>query len=285
MKTPKLGLGTVQFGVPYGISNKSGQLSQSDALKALDLAYESGIRVLDTAASYGTAEEIIGMSPHPFRIITKMKSNDSLLESIRTLNRPSVYAVLAHNPSELFTDSRFLRNFLSYREKGLTRKIGLSVYTAEEIDEALALFPFDIIQVPFSVFDQRLYRSGHLQKLKERGIEVHARSTFLQGLLLMDPKELPEKVRFAQKHVESFQNTVKKLGLNAISAALLFSLSFEEIDHVIVGIESIQNLNQLLEIQRATLSEEQKKLLVEEACNDVTLLNPANWTARQEKSL
>lgn len=289
----KLGLGAVQFGMGYGISNSEGQTPSEEVAKILEVAHGRGIRMLDTAALYGASEEVLGhYLPRfsDFMLVTKTPQfNKPLIEardvevleqtfkaSLSKLGQPSVYGLLIHNADDLLAgNGRLLfESMANLREKGLVSKIGVSVYTAEQIDHILARFAIDLIQLPISVLDQRLIRSGHLARLKDRGVEVHVRSVFLQGLLLMEPDNLPPYFEQIRPHLKRYRQAISSHGLSPIKAALSFVTGLAEVDVALVG---VNNHRQLLEILAQTEDVPQFDSFGEFAIDDVAIVNPANW--------
>jgi aryl-alcohol dehydrogenase-like predicted oxidoreductase len=129
---------------------------------------------------------------------------------------------------------------------GLVEKIGVSVYTADQIDRALAKFNFQILQAPLNVFDQRLIESGHLSVLKQKNIEVHARSLFLQGLLLMEESEVGEMFPAIISHFHEYRAYLTRQGLTPLEGALAFARQVKEVDTVIVGVCSRDQLESIL---------------------------------------
>ena len=181
----KIGLGTVQFGLDYGVSNKEGKTAPDEVGRILKAAADRGVRVIDTAALYGSSEEALGSAlptGHRFDIVTKTRSfkKDSItpddariLEegfgaSLSKLRSRSVYGLLLHDCDDLLAKGGglLMAKMQGFKERGLVKKIGVSVYTASQIDRVMARFSIDIIQLPLSVFDQRLIQSGHLSRLK-----------------------------------------------------------------------------------------------------------------------
>ena len=191
----KLALGTVQFGLDYGISNIGGQVSLEEARKVLKLAKEYDIDTLDTASGYGNSEKVLGkIGVNDFQIVTKTTSLQlgvdkvlqSFYQSLTDLNATSVDGLLIHNIDDT-KDKQFdtlYKELDKLKQDKLINKIGFSTYTPDQVDFLLDNFDFDLIQVPFNVFDTRLIDGGQLQALKNKQIEIHARSVFLQGLLL-----------------------------------------------------------------------------------------------------
>jgi aryl-alcohol dehydrogenase-like predicted oxidoreductase len=288
----KLGLGTVQFGLDYGISNREGRTPENEVINILNVAIENGIRYIDTASLYGTSEEVLGRTlPRgvDFQIVTKTpyfsKSKISRTESrvlvetfYRSLERmriPAVYGLLIHHVDDVLVEggSHLIETMTDLQQRGLVRKIGVSVYTAEEIDRTLEKFKFDLIQVPINIFDQRLLRSGHLSKLKLAGIEIHARSIFLQGLLLMDPTRIPTYFDPVKEHLRQYHDTVRLLGLTPIQAALGFVTGLNEIDIAVCGVNTH---SQLAEMCKGMMDLEAHRF-AHFAIFDEMILNPALW--------
>jgi aryl-alcohol dehydrogenase-like predicted oxidoreductase len=284
----KLGLGTVQFGIDYGISNKNGKTSLEEVRHILTLASEWGIHTIDTAALYGSSEEALGRAmprPHPFSIVTKtprllengvLTLERSFHKSLSHLNQSSVYGLLVHHAEDLFIENgdMIFRKMIELKEMGMVQKIGVSIYTAKQIDRVLNHFPIDLIQLPVNVFDQRLLESGHITKLKKTGIEIHARSAFLQGLILMDPNHLPRKLHSVRRRLEHFQKTMREMGVTPLQAALGFVLSLDEVDKVICGVNHHRQLKEMIESMNNPIPNIDFSSF---AMDDEMILNPSNW--------
>jgi aryl-alcohol dehydrogenase-like predicted oxidoreductase len=277
----RLALGTVQFGLDYGISNTSGQVPIEEARKILELAKEHDIDTLDTASGYGNSERVLGeIGINDFQIVTKTTSLQlgianvlqSFHQSLADLNTANVDGLLIHNIDEI-KDKQFdalYEELEKLKQDKIINKIGFSTYTPDQVDFLLDNFDFDLIQVPFNVFDTRLIDGGQLQALKNQNIEVHARSVFLQGLLL-DFKHLGNYFSKWTKEFDSYQETVQDSELSLLEYALNFALNTSELDKVLVGVD---NANQLLDIvNSSTMSVN----LNEFSINDVGLLNPVYW--------
>jgi aryl-alcohol dehydrogenase-like predicted oxidoreductase len=261
----KIGLGTAQFGFDYGISNLEGKVPGEQVKRILDAAAESGVRVIDTASLYGDSESILGRflrEGHAFNIVTKtpqyskpqLTRDDARLlertfqESLVKLKQPSLYGLLIHNADDLLAENGILlwESMADIKSKGMVKNIGVSVYSARQIDAILEKFPIDLIQLPVNVLDQRLIRSGHLKKLKRKGIEIHARSVFLQGLLLMDPAKLHDYFGSVREHLQHYNQFIETKSLSRIKAALDFVLSLGEVDAIIVGVVNSVQLDEII---------------------------------------
>ena len=277
----KIALGTVQFGLDYGITNHSGQVAIDEVKDILDYAKTNNIDTLDTAARYGNSEQVLGeVGVNNYRIITKttpLKNGiDGVIkgfhQSLENLNIGQVDGLLIHNIDDT-KDKRFGELFYKLNElkkEGMIKKIGFSTYTPEQVDFLLENFDFDLIQVPFNVFDARLIRGGQLKALKKKNIEIHARSVFLQGVLL-DFDNLSNYFSTWRNQFNEYQAVVEKSGLSLLEYALNFVLNIQEIDKVLVGVD---NENQLREI---TQSIKKKQNLIGTPINDMNLLNPNLW--------
>lgn len=287
----KLGLGTAQFGIDYGISNKDGRTPKDEVRRILDYAATAGIQVLDTSPSYGVSEQVLGdvaADPQRFKVVTKTRpqvSSASELrtdaqESLRRLSRSSIYGLLLHRSSDLLSrnGAELYAELVRLKEQGLVEKIGVSVYSAAEIDAVLERYSIDLLQIPVNVLDQRLLVSGHLHMAKERGIEIHARSVFLQGLLLMLPTSLKGNFKSIEDHLRSYGRFIAERGLTPVSAALGFVLQVPEIDVVLCGINTRKQLEEILVAVLAGQANVDIQEFSKFAINEEQLLNPALWT-------
>lgn len=249
----KLGLGTAQFGLDYGVSNRRGKCS-CDEVRSI-LAAARGIRVIDTAAGYGSSEAAIGQClprKHEFNIITKTAQfggrpigeaevaglDLTFRRSLERLRQTSVYGLLVHSCDDLFAPGgeRLMAAVRALKERGLVEKIGVSVYDAAQIESVMARFSIDLIQLPVNVLDQRLVNGGQLHSLAEAGVEVHARSVFLQGLLLMDPDMAPAHFEPVRPLLRHYHAAVAAAGMTPVEAALAFVKGVVEVSCVVVGV-------------------------------------------------
>ena len=261
----KLGLGTVLFGLDYGIANTGGQTPLPEVRRILALATEAAVAVLDTAVLYGESEAAIGRAlpaRHGFKVVSKTPSfggspirseHEDEIEaafsgSLERLGLTSVYALLIHHAADVLAPGgeRLLRRAETMKERGAITKIGVSAYGPAEIEAILDRHPIDIIQVPLNVLDQRLLTSGLLQRLKRADIEVHARSVFLQGALLMPPERLPAHFAPARSRLVRYHKMRADFGLSSVEAPIDFVRQSNEIDCLIVGVDSCEQLRQAI---------------------------------------
>jgi len=253
----QIGLGTVQFGLDYGVSNATGQVSLDEAARILMFCQQNDIQLFDTAALYGQSERVLGqIGPlgDKNKIVTKLPPCSDLSsaeidsvfnQSLVNLKVSHVYGLMLHQGADLLSKrGRDIYNKLQdYKSNGLVSKIGVSVYTPEETWEIINKFEIDLIQLPVNVFDQRFVQSGVLQALKRLNVEVHARSTFLQGLLLMKPEDVPDYFVPFKKHLEAYFNV---RGSDPLIPAVQFVKNLQLIDYLIVGVTNQQELAQIV---------------------------------------
>ncbi len=286
----KLALGTVQFGLPYGISNQSGQVSREDAKAILALSRASGIDTLDTAIAYGDSEACLGeVGTEGFNIITKLPAipenvadvgcwvRDQVQASLQRLGVQTVYGLLMHRSQQLVgPEGKAVVQALEHlKAEGVVQKIGVSIYSPTELDTVPQACQIDLVQAPFNLIDQRLNTSGWLQKLHDAGVEVHTRSTFLQGLLLMPRAAIPAKFQPWSELWNTWHDWLATHPVSAAKACIGFVQAFPQIDRVVVGVESVQQLVQLVEAAKKPLDAG----LPDMSSTDESLINPSSWNS------
>jgi aryl-alcohol dehydrogenase-like predicted oxidoreductase len=277
----RLGLGTVQFGQAYGVSNTAGQVPLAEVRAMLARAAGEGVAVLDTAANYGQAEEVLAQCDmRPFRIVSKTVSVKNGVaaviararQSVKTLGRVDV--LLVHAVADLLgpDGDELWRALCGLKEQGTVGAIGISAYVADDPAVLARRFRPDVMQIPLSLLDQRLLQDGSLVRLKELDVEVHARSLFLQGLLLMET--VPEKLRDAAPWLARVRQQIAAARATPLAAALGFVLSRSEVDVAVVGATNRHELDEIFAAARAPLPD-----LDWAACavDDARILTPSLW--------
>lgn len=285
-----LGLGTVQFGLEYGISNKTGKINANSVEHLLDQSSKLEIEVLDTAFLYGDSERVLGgQDLAPFRVVTKTphfnvshiaeehanELTSSFYTSLKRLNIPNAYGLLMHNANDLLVSGggNLFQAMQTLKSIGLVKRIGASVYDGKQVDSLLKRYDLDLVQVPMNVLDQRLINGGQMSRLKEKDIEVHVRSVFLQGLLLMDLKEVPRYFQPILPLLNSWHTAAKEQGFTLLQAALSFVRDTVGVDVVLIGVENMQQLN---DCANAFLIDKRFDA-TELGCEDPRFVNPALW--------
>jgi aryl-alcohol dehydrogenase-like predicted oxidoreductase len=288
----KLGLGTVQFGLDYGVSNTSGQVAPDEVRRILQKASEHGISVLDTAAGYGNAEAVLGQclpAGTAFPIVTKTQPlkaacvDDAGLRqvaanfeaSLSRLGRQSVHGLLVHHGGDLLLPGgeRLYALLRQWQAEGRVGKIGVSVYDRAEIDALFERFAFDLVQLPLNVFDQRLLRDGTLTTLHRAGVEIHARSVFLQGALLMDTDALPLYLAPLRQHHVAYRTALRAAGVSPLAAALGFVRQLAEVGVALVGVLSAAQLDECVAAYIAASTLDYRDF----AIDTPSLVDPRGW--------
>lgn len=283
----KLALGTAQFGSPYGIANGVGRLGLSEIEAIIALARESGVDTLDTAIAYGDSEARLGVvGVDGFKIVTKLPvaldadpkswAQRHLEASLKRLKVNSIYGLLLHRSEYLSGPHgpEIAAGLQLLKKEGLVRKIGVSIYDPSELNLVARECAIDLVQAPFNLFDRRLETSGWLNRLNNMGVEVHARSIFLQGLLLMERECLPKKFLQWSGLFNNWYAWLSRVDVTASEACIAFS-SHPLINRVLVGVDSVAQLNQIVKLSSKQLRSNLPNL----NCNDLKLINPSNWNS------
>lgn len=274
MKESKIGLGTVQFGLDYGISNQNGKTEK--IFEILKFCKDSGIDIIDTASAYGDAEKILGKYDlSTFKIISKFtpsksraELNDQFIKTTNDLNQKSLYGYLAHRPLNLLSNDWEWDFLIQLKRESLVSKIGYSLNHPNELESLLnnGLVP-DIVQIPFNYFDRRF--EIHFSELKEMNVEIHCRSIFLQGLFFMNPDSLPDhfnEIKHSLKILQKIDDFPKHL--------ISFVADNPKVDQIIIGTESLAQLRKNLDYYQSSKSG--KELPVIPTFHD-SILMPMNW--------
>ncbi len=285
----KLALGTAQFGMSYGIANSGGKIDSREGAAIIQRARQAGIDTLDTAIAYGDSESQLGkIGVTGWRAVSKLPKipdgidvvawvRHQVDKSLTRLKVPSLYALLLHQPASLLElrGSDVYAAMVKVKNAGLVRKIGISAYGPQDIDQILRRFRLDIVQAPLSIMDRRLISSGCLEQMQQYGIEFHARSVFLQGLLLMDKLYRPMSFERWSGLWVTWHEWLKETRLSPLQACLVFVASQQQVNRFIVGVDSCIQLEQVLAAMNVSPNIE---FPLEIACQDPLLVNPSNWS-------
>lgn len=286
----KIALGTAQFGLPYGVANQSGKVSVDEVGLILEAARQAGVTTLDTAVAYGESEKNLGCHDlADFSVITKLPEipvgcfcveswvTSQFQASLDRLKLTSLDGLLLHRPEQLLglRGQELYCALSSLREQKLVRRIGVSIYAPEELDQLLERYQLDLVQAPFNIMDTRLRDSGWLERLARTGTQLHVRSIFMQGLLLMSRQARPAKFDRWSAHWSLWQDWLTQTGLTPLQACLRHALAVPEIERVVVGVDSLAQLVGILHAAQGEVSEPPAAL----ACGDVELLNPSLWNS------
>ena len=287
----KLILGTVQLGLEYGINNNEGKPSLQKSLNILNTAFDNGIGFLDTAESYGNSQEIIGEfhKQHPkktFNVITKT-TGDNLLnneevqkrisENLKVLNVNELYGYMFHNYESFNKSTHLLKELSLIKCQGKIKYLGISLYKNEELEDVITNYnDFDFIQIPFNLLDNATKRKSILERAKEKGIQIHTRSVFLQGLFFKESENLHNKIKELSHYLEKLSTIKDNCKISIEELAMQYVLQKKYIDNVLVGVDNPQQL-----INNIKLSEKQTQIphdIIDKInVKNENLLNPANW--------
>ena len=253
----KLALGTVQFGLDYGISNTQGIVPEQEVKRILDVAHNSGIGLLDTGCVYGNSEELLGKllstGNYQFSVVDKVPDIESyhlsvsevVLQSIEKLKVDKLKGILLHNAADL-NDQTF-KELESLKSQGLVDKIGISVYYPSQTFDLCERYDIDLVQCPLNLFDQRFAETECISFLKNKNVEVHARSLFLQGLLLMPRGKLPEYFAPYYDLFDRLKGHCRGHDIDLQTAALTIAHQQQEVDQFVIGVCSAEQLQQVVE--------------------------------------
>lgn len=283
----KLALGTVQFGLPYGVANTSGQVELQQAQAILDLAYASGMDTLDTAIAYGDSEARLGeIGVSQWKVITKLPAmpqpsgdvaewvHAQVTGSLARLRVSKLDSLMLHRPGELLGPhgQAYRRALEEVRAQGRVAHIGYSIYAPDELPGLCAAMQPDIIQAPFNIFDRRLLASGWLDKVSDLGVRVHVRSAFMQGLLLMASSDRPVWFSRWSDLLNRWDHACQQQG-GALALALNYAMSFAQIEKVVIGVDSVQQLSAILHAVSCDIP----AAFPDVQSNDLELIDPSRW--------
>jgi aryl-alcohol dehydrogenase-like predicted oxidoreductase len=261
----RLAIGTAQFGQAYGIANQTGRLQQSEIKNILNLARLSGIDMLDSAIAYGDSEARIGACGIAgFRLITKLPPLPSgtaniaawvfahLQGSLNRLQVKTLYGVLCHHASDWYGEGAtdLHAAFAQAQAEGLVEKVGISIYDPAILPDVMSHAVPGLIQAPMSILDRRLIDSGWLPRLYDAGTEIHARSVFLQGLLLMERGQIPPRFERWADLWDDWHDSLDRAGVSPLEACLGYALSNPEVARVVVGVDSEGHLAGLIQASK-----------------------------------
>ncbi len=253
--TCSLVLGTAQLGFPYGIANAKGQPDQKTVTDIIQKAWDNGIREFDTAQDYGASEKVLGIAFAKIGILEEagviskinpeldhcnlLTMSKALDESQKKLGVPCLSGLMLHKEDMLCQWSNGLGDILrGFVAAGKVKKIGVSVYSPEKALEALRMEGTDMIQIPSNILDRRFERAKVFQVAAEKKKQVYIRSVFLQGLILMDSKDLPAHMSFAGPVLDKIKSLSRDMSLTRHELALGYLKERFPEAKLIIGVET-----------------------------------------------
>lgn len=283
----KIALGSAQFGLNYGINNNSGKIIKKNVFNILNTAYEFGIDTIDTASAYGSSENVIGhwikKNNKPIKLVSKLTPGTTVnhiekqfIHSLDRLGVNELYGYLVHHIEDYFNAPELFEQISDLKMKGLVRKVGFSLYEPKQLERLLNdNVQFDLIQVPYNVLDRRFNK--YFQILKERNVEVHVRSVFLQGLFFVDLSSIQPSVVFLSPYIMKLQKLSTSFNITMRNMCLNYVLQNMFIDKVIIGIDNLEQLKQNLNAVSLTADNVLFNEIDDIVVKEVELLNPVNW--------
>lgn len=286
----KLILGTVQFGLNYGVNNTTGKPSKENIKSILDSAYNSGVQLLDTAEAYGDSQNKIGEyhnnSTNKFNVITKFSSNtegfslniiERVHNNLKILDIDKLYCYMFHS----FDDfkkyfEKYRKDLLILKRDGIINNIGVSLYSNDELESVLKFNEITLVQLPFNLLDNNNKRGNIIKKAKAKGIEIHTRSAFLQGLFFKNTNEFSVKI----KPLETYLNLLNDLcdeDYKMNDLALNYVCNQKNIDKVLIGVDNVQQLESNILSEKKHIEKELTNNIEVIDVKETKLLNPSNW--------
>ena len=285
----RLSLGSAQFGSNYGLTNRTGKVNSSEIRNILDVSRKNGIKTIDTAYSYGDSEETLGKCGiRDFKLVSKFPNfSDKIYDlsnlkyfisnSLDKLQLSKLHGILFHNSADLLNqDAHYINEcFMKLKEEGLVSKFGVSIYNTAELERIFEKnFDIGIVQGPINIFDRRILTSGWLNELAKKDIEFHARSIFLQGLLIESAFHSKSYFRSWKNKFEIYQNFVNESGYDSISLAINYVKSISNISNIIVGVQSTSQIEEVIKKYKKVIDIDYPSDLASE---DEMLVNPSLW--------
>ena len=286
-------LGTAQIGNDYGVSNKFGKVSDEDFRKVLEIAKKSGVNYLDTASNYGDSEERIGKFyelTKDFLLITKTANSskqlstkskikfikEEFINSLKKTKREKVEILLVHDAADIMgcNGCEIYDSLTELKKKGLVNKLGVSVYSVNDLKKISSEISIDVLQYPINVFNQEFLNCKEINLLKESGVELHARSIFLQGILLMKTSELDDYFNAIKRDHKKYLNFLKDKNLSRLMGAVNFIKTINEIDAAVFGVQNHKELKEIIHaFNSKTVNLEYKNFFIK----NKKITNPSFW--------
>jgi len=285
-------LGTAQFDLEYGITNTVGCIKSSEIDNIISCCINEGICCFDSAFAYGNSlDRLIAAVPLGIRkdieIVNKFSLKDDLSYVYDKLSNyifssgiSKFYALLIHDPQEVanININRLLDFFYKLKHYGIVNKIGTSIYNTQELKIILENIPIDIVQCPINLFDQSLLSHDYIDIIKKHGIELHARSLFLQGVLLAD--KLPDKLKALSKLWDRYKSLLKALNMTSIEFIMSWVHSIPCIDKWVIGVTSSKELQEIICNYKMAKPFDTRYNYENLSDPNNLLTNPSNWSIK-----
>ena len=282
----KIIIGSANVNKRYGLINN--KININEFKKLLNFAVIKGIKTVDTSPQYSNSEKVIGSVKKNFKIITKITRipskiknieiekwiTNQFLQSSKNLRLNKVYGLLLQNAEILLSkNSKFVfRALLNLKKKNKLQKIGISVYNFKTLEKIINQYHIDFVQVPYNIFDRRIENVRLIKKIKKKGIEIHVRSIFLQGLLTKRNIRIPKKLLSLKKGLESWKKWLEMNKLTTINACLNFVLRNKNVDKIVIGFNDLESFKQVINYKKSTINFRKLNIKI-----DSKHLDPRKW--------
>ena len=294
----RLCIGTVQFGMDYGVQGGM-HPAVEDAVRMLDYATQNGVDAIDTAAAYGTAEEVVGeflsrktLPRESVQVISKfgtgifegasvadyaVRLRAAVETSLKRIWSDYLDAYICHVPTAA-GDPAIIEAMAALKASGLVRHVGFSVYDPDQVRACLMSDVVDFIQSPFSFLDRRMATSGALAEARAKGVDLHTRSAFVQGLMLMDAAKIPEHLAVTRPVISDLEAACAEAGLSRRALALAFVKANPNISHLVFGVDNLEQLKEIVSDFDRSVDWDAVKFLADRfAAVDPAIFLPNNW--------
>ena len=281
----KIVLGTVQFGVDYGINNTSGQVTLEEVCNILEIAEKAEMQTLDTSSGYGASEAVLGKSlkqtKTSFKIVSKYPRCEADVcttfeKSITNLCVGSLYGYLVHHFDFYLERPEIFEEMISLKNEGKIQKVGFSLYTVDQLQYLLDHdVKFDILQFPYNIFDRQF--EPYMQMLVDRGVEIHTRSAFLQGLFFKDTNTLPSKLVPLKPYLDNLHQYCQDNNISVEELAFGYVLANENVKGALIGVDNHSQLEANIHVAEKHLRKEDLDYIKSIDIKEKELLNPVNW--------
>jgi aryl-alcohol dehydrogenase-like predicted oxidoreductase len=248
---PKVILGTAQLSSPYGITNFStSEKSPQAVLSFLRQAQQLGISTIDTAPAYGAAESLIGMSKLGFQVHTKLDKTlapeESLKASLAALNVDLIDLLYVHDIDSFKSNPGLISESLTRLLGDRVANVGVSLYDTEELELVLKFPAITHIQLPMNLLDLR-FSGDMLKRIQSYGLKCIVRSVFLQGALLADPYDLPNRIEHLSPYLIALRHELISRGISPLEGCLALVCNSNALDGLIIGAQDEAELNLIME--------------------------------------
>lgn len=287
----KLAIGTVQFGLQYGVANTQGKVPMAEVRNILSVGRQLGVHTLDTAIAYGDSESCLGeVGVTAWQVVTKLPPlpadladipgwvDFQIRNSLQRLRLPSVSAVLLHRSTDIIGPHALAYQSALHKlkQEGLCQAVGVSIYAPDDLD-AIWAHPTgwrpDLVQAPFNVLDRRIITSGWMQRLHQAGVRLHTRSAFLQGLLLMPAQNRPAWFASWAGMLDAWQTWCAEQQISPLQAALQFACGYSDVERVVLGFDTALQLREVAACAQLPAV----AVPAEFSSSDVNLIDPSRW--------